>query len=260
MLFRILALTVLLSLSACAKKDAYPERIGMTGGAEAHFEKRAPFLAYEHSVTIDTDEAGVPTLYQSVIAACSAKGGDNCTVLDARMETGRELSAHLRLRAKPDTVRDLLSLVARGGDVTGRGTHVEDLGAPIIDSNKRLAMLKTYQASLLELEHKAHSDVASLIAISKELAGVQSELEAAAGTNAQLLQRVNMDVLDISIGTHASRASWAPVAQAFRDFSSNFAGGIANFVTAVPYILPWALLLLIAWLVWRRYRKNRVKA
>jgi hypothetical protein len=181
-------------------------------------------------------------------------------LLASGVEGGRQSSAHVRVRIKREGVEKLIALAATGGEVASRNTAAEDLEGPIRDNAKRLEMLRSYREKLLALESKAGNNAEALIKLSQELATVQSELESATGVEARLMERVNMDLLNISIQSRSQRGFWSPVKRATSDFASNLSEGIASAITGIAYLLPWALILFVAGAVvrkiWRRIRRK----
>jgi hypothetical protein len=153
-----------------------------------------------------------------------------------------------------------VALAASGGEVASRNTSAEDLQGPIRDTAKRLDMLRSYREKLLALEGKVGNNAEALIKLSQELATVQSELEAASGVEAGLMERVNMDLLNISIQSRSQRGFWSPVKRSARDFGSNLSEGIASAITGAAYLLPWSLILFVFGLlvrkVWKRVRRK----
>jgi hypothetical protein len=220
--------------------------------------KGSAYLAYAHAASVDTAEDGVRPLYDKLIAACKAEPADGCVLLDSELSSGRDVSARVSFRTSPAGVRRLIGLASAGGDLSSQSTQVEDLAGPIVDSNKRLDMLRQYQKKLQELERRADSDVDALIKVSRELATIQSELEQASGDNARLMERVNKDVLKVSIGTRMNRSFWAPVRHALGDFSGNLSNGMSGAITGLAYMLPWMLAFLLlfplARKAWRKIR------
>ncbi len=222
--------------------------------------QRGKYLAYEHSVTVDSPEGGVKPLLDKLVAACQADVANQCTLLASGVEGGRESSAHIRVRVKRPGIEKLISLASTGGEVASRNTSAEDLEGPIRDNAKRLDMLRSYREKLLALEGKVGNNAEALIKLSQELATVQSELESATGVEARLMERVNMDLLNISIQSRSQRGFWSPVKRASSDFGSNLSEGIASAITGLAYLLPWSLILFAAGFVvrkiWRRMRRK----
>lgn len=221
-------------------------------------QQRGKYLAYEHHVTVDAPEREVKPLLDKLVAACHADAANQCTLLASGIQGGRESSASVRVRIKRPGVDKLVALAASDGEVASRNTQAEDLEGPIRDNAKRLAMLRDYQQKLQALESKTANNAEALIKLSQELASVQSELESATGIDARLMERVNMDLLNISIQSRTQRGFWSPVKRALGDFGSNLSEGIANAVTGLAYLIPWALILVVfgalARKLWRRAR------
>lgn len=218
-------------------------------------------LAYEHHIDVGTSEAQVAPLYEKVIAACKADTVNACLLLDSNIMTGREVLARINLRAKPIGIRKIVALVGSAGEVTSQGTKVQDLGRPVLDSRKRLAMLKQYQTQLQELEQRSAKDVDALIKVTKELATVQTEMEQATAANALLMQRIDTDLLTISISSEGRQSFWSPVKRSLGNFTENLSQGTANGITALAYTLPWLLAFAILFPLcrkgWRRLRVPR---
>jgi hypothetical protein len=219
-------------------------------------QARDKFLAYEHSISIDAEEGKVKPLFDQLVAACAADRANNCSVLHSALEGGRYESARLRVRAKAAGVNRLMSLAAAGGELARQETSVEDLARPIADNAKRLEMLRSYQQKLSELERRPALDADALIKLAREQASVQSELEQATGDNAHLMERVTLDILNVTIASRGQQSFWMPIRQSLTAFGGNLSGGIASVVTGLAYLLPWLLVLALAWWLlrklWRR--------
>lgn len=269
----VLALLVMSALQGCSRPTSVSGEMhgmaapapaaeilldGVVGGAQQ--AARGKFLAYEHSIAVDAAEGEVKPLLDKLVAACQADVANQCTLLASGVQGGRESSANVRVRIKRPGVDKLVALAAAGGEVASRNTAAEDLEGPIRDNAKRLDMLRSYQQKLQALEAKSANNVEALVKVSQELASVQSELEAATGTEARLMERVNMDLLNIAIQSRTQRGFWSPVKRSLSDFGSNLSEGIASAVTGVAYLIPWALILLaigaLARKLWRKVRSK----
>ncbi|WP_300756460.1 DUF4349 domain-containing protein [Janthinobacterium sp.] len=250
----VFAGAVLLLLAACGKSGPYQ-------ALETRVideRKGNEFLAYEHSIDVATNQAQIQPLYEKVIAACKADTENACLLLDSSIASGRYVHARISLRAKPAGIKKMMALVGKDGEVTSQGTKVEDLGRPVLDSRKRLDMLRQYQAQLQELEKRAGKDVDALIKVSKELATVQAELEQATAADAVLMQRIATDLLNVAISAEGKQSFWTPVQRSLGNFTDNLSEGFANAITALAYMLPWLLAFVLLFLLgrkgWRRLR------
>lgn len=245
---------VLLTMSACSKVQSPAELnadVAAKGGSEA-----ARYLAYEHTIHLDTDEEKVSEIFNKALATCHEASESLCTVLQSNFNSGRSAYATLKFRAKPQGVQKLISSLRQQGQVTDQSTTAEDLAAPIEDTSKKLAMMQDYRSKLEVLRGRAANDVESLIKVNRELAQVQSEIEAAEGNKAHLLQRVETEILNVRISSQEKRSFWTPVGYALSGFKADFSQGIATVITASAYMIPWlsvfAFLFWVARKLWRR--------
>jgi hypothetical protein len=258
----MLALMLALLLAGCSSKSAVEGALVQParGGAD----KAARFLAYEHALQLETEQDKVAALFQAGQAACRDAAVDACVVLESRLTTGNQAYAALKLRARPAGIAKLIAALGKQSTITEQSTVAEDLAAPVADTEKKLAMLTDYRTKLEALRGRAGSDVDALIKVTRELAQVQNDIESISGQRAQLMQRVDTELLSVTIRSSQQQGFWSPVALAGKDFGANLAQGVAGAITGLAYLLPWlAMLLLIGWggrkLLWR-LRKRAAKA
>lgn len=256
---------LLVALTGCSPQSEYGMAKKITPaaanerGAAADSARRT--LAYKHSISIDAQEDKVATIHEAALAACRAASAEGCTVLESRISTGRFATASLQLRVQPSGIPKLIAALGRQADITEQSTQAEDLAGPIQDGEKKLAMLTTYRAELEALRKRSGNDVDALIKLTHELAQVQSELEAAGGKQAYLLQRVETEILDVTIRSEQNRSFWRPISLAASDFGGSLSQGISNAITGVAYLLPWTVIIgLAVWIarkLWRRRKLHR---
>ncbi|HEY4372363.1 MAG TPA: DUF4349 domain-containing protein [Burkholderiales bacterium] len=269
------ALLATFALCACSKQEfasagkqspvslaqsASPAAAGAAGASrKATGEARIRYLAYEHSVQLDTDAAKVAPAYDAIQAACAAAEG--CVVLRASLAGGRMPGAGLQLRAAPAGIRRLTALLGTQGEIASQQMSAEDLGGPIEDGERKLAMLKDYRTRLEELRGRAANTIDTLIRVNQELAQVQSQIEAQSGASAHLHQRVDTELLNIQISARDQASAWRPTLDALGSFGANLAAGIAAALVTLAYALPFGVLLLVPlWGLRRLWRRRRQKA
>lgn len=118
-------------------------------------------------------------------------------------------------------------------------------------------MLANYRTKLEALRGRSNADVDSLIKLTRELAQVQSDLENLAGSQAQLIQRVETEILNVSITSYRSRSFWSPIGDSTTGFGQSLSEAIVVFITALAYLIPWAPLLVVGIWVWRKLRRRK---
>jgi uncharacterized lipoprotein NlpE involved in copper resistance len=265
-LFAALLVTTLMgcdSQSDRASKMGYRAE-AMTSAADSNVAaapesamNKNKYLAYEHFITIDLSENQLEATHQKLIAACNNDKQNNCTVLESNINAGDYPSANIRLRVNPEGVKPLTALVTQSGNITTQSTRVEDLASPIIDSEKRIAMLTAHRDRLLALEEKAAKDIDALIKVSQELANTQASLEDITGQNQYLMQRVKMEIMNIQLVVENRLSFWKPIKQALDNFSNQLAYGVANVIRTVANFLPWLIVLLLGAAIIRFIRKGK---
>jgi len=241
----ILAL-VLASLVGCSAEQSS----GFSGDADIGFARTAEqrtseFLAYEHTLVVDTSEQTLAESFQAVTGACAADRENECTVLHSEINHGDYNRATIKMRVKPEGVGALAALAAGSGEVVRRSTHVEDLAKTIADLDKRIEILTTTRDRLLELEARGNDGVEALIKITTEITRVQADLEQVMGQSAYQRQRVDMDILNVQFIVEAGRSFWGPIGDAFSSFGQNLSDGLADTIYAIPYLLPWLVLIIV---------------
>ena len=218
------------------------------------------YLAYEHSMSISADDDKVVALFDAAQAACRAAVEESCVILEASIHRGDSAAASLRFRAKAEGVRILVAALSADGEVTNRSTSAEDLAGPIADNEKQLAMLTDYRTQLEALRGRPSNDLDALMRLTRELADVQSQIETRTGSQAFLMNRVQTELLSVSINSYHTQSFWSPIGDSARSFREILSESIAGLILAVAYLLPWAVVVsLLAWAVraFQRRRKRR---
>lgn len=216
-------------------------------------------LAIEHDVTVELPDDDIGKAHQAVLDACKGNTGIPCTVLESTVGHGDIASSgSLRLRVGPKAVEPLVALAGTFGEVTRRTTRAEDLAKPILDTNKRLAMLEAYLEDLTRLRQQSRQEVDALIRVAAEIAKTQSELDAAKADQAQLRQRVDLQILSIGFYSEQVGSFGATIGEALKDFGENLGSGIAQAIIGIAFLLPWLVILIpllfLLRRLWRKYR------
>lgn len=221
-------------------EDAQPMQSDFAGVQK----ERNPYLAYEHDVNVKIKEETLRASYQNTLQHCSSDVTNNCTILHASISTGDYASAEIRARVGSEGVGPLIEAGAGGNEITRQSVTAEDLAKPIVDNEKRLEMLRRYQDKLKELENRAAEDIESLIKVTAEISKVQSDIERITGESQHLLQRTQFDVVTIHFNTAGAGSVFAPIGEAICSFGEDLSEGVAVTITAVAFLIPWILILI----------------
>ena len=241
-------------------------------GLEDSAPATASYLAYRHSLGLVLPTAAVEPTMAAHMRECQRAGPTTCQVLGSRSDPYGDdsVSASLSLRADPnwlEAFRTRIRLDAESGNgrVTASSVSVEDLTRSILDTDARLRAQTALRDRLQALLEARDGELADLLAVERELARVQGEIESATSVLKALRQRVDMSALDITYSSRVSAVSssaFAPLGRSFRSFFRNTAYALSTVVDAASFLLPWFLLVILplAWLARRAWRGRRQPA
>jgi hypothetical protein len=256
-------------LGACAKRaneesQPYAARLELPKVANIQSERRQDAsnhntLAYEHHLQIEIDKALLAARIEAVKAACVADKETGCTLLEISNQNSEDVpQGSIKVRIAPAGVDTLAKLAGEGGRVAHRQTTAEDLAQPIADTERQLALLNLHRERLTEFMRRKDISVSDLITVSRELAGVQSQLDSFGSQHANLRRRVDTELLTITWTPppETYRSAQSPVLDALKSFGANFKEAISQVITFLAYVLPWLLIAIPAVVLlrgaWRR--------
>ena len=263
-------LCALLALSGCNKPGQAGTGSAPTASVMVKEKKvgergddRRAMLATTRHVDMEVASDGIAPLFNATQAACEADAASACVVLQSHFGSGQHAHADLTLRAAPAGVARMLARLRVAGGLVSESAESEDLAAPVVDTDRQVAMAREYRDSLLALRAKGSNDIKTMMSVNEELARVQSQLESATGERAHLQQRIDTETLTISITATGEneRHAWQPMSRSLHEFGANLGDAAAGAVTFIAYVIPWACVLLpLAWAsrwLWRRRRSTR---
>jgi hypothetical protein len=149
------------------------------------------------------------------------------------------------MRLAPSGVETFVSAAAKSGKITGRGTHAEDLAEPVSDTERQLSLLTTHRDRLSELTKDRSLKVDQVIAISKELSSVQTEIETVSNTRANLQRRIDTELLtiELSIPWAENAAQRTSIKDALNAFGTEFTDAIAQVIRFIAALIPWLVVI-----------------
>ena len=155
-------------------------------------------------------------------------------------------SASIRMRLAPGGVDSLIDLAGKEGKITARSTQAEDLAQPVADTERQLALLSVHRDRLLEIMKSRDLKIDQLITVSRELAGVQSQLDSLSSAHANLIRRIDTDLLtiDLSPPLAAFESESTVVGDALRQFGRDFRVALAMVIGFVAGLVPWLFVIL----------------
>jgi hypothetical protein len=229
--------------------------------------RRNDSLAYEHSVEVELGRDLLSPRMKQVQAACAARAEFACVLLDVSFDAQLGVpSGRVSMRLAPAAVDPLIEMAAQDGRITARSTHAADLAEPVADTDRQLALLSSHRDRLTEFMRSRELKVEQLIAVSKELAAVQVQIDALNSEHANLRRRIDTEILTISFAPpqQAYSEERTPVRDALRSFTGDFTGAIAQVIRFIAVLLPWLVIiipgLLLGRVLWRAIARGLGRA
>lgn len=227
-------------------------------------------LAYSYAVGFELPARNVVALKDRHEAECRAAGPQSCLVLGGSVSgDGQDyVYGNLNLRAEPGWLEGFRAGLAEdaedaSGRISSQSTSTEDLTRNIVDTEARLQAQETLRERLIALLERPSDEIGDLLAVERELARVQGELDSARSQLRVMRTRVDMSRLDLSytpIVNPVSSRALAPVENALRNFLSTLSGSLATVITIIAAAIPFVLILVpLILLVWRGFRRWRVR-
>jgi hypothetical protein len=251
-------------------------RVRETPSPEA--EGQALYLAYAYTYDLRLPAASLAQIHANHVSLCEQAGQATCRVLSAQVSgrDGASPYAVLDLRARPDWIarfrEDLPGeLGEAGGSIQSEEARMEDLTTQIVDGEARLRARVALRDRLQTLLETGGASVEDLVAVERELANVQADLESRESLLAALRERVETSRLTLQYRAAPSvtaQSNFTPITQALESFAYDFSNAVAAMIRFVAGFLPWlvvivpALLLIRLWIrgFFRRRRARREAA
>lgn len=271
MLTGVGVLLAVLSAAGCRNQDERP--LGLSRMALERVAKDAPApamhamppqretteserqLSYSHQLEISLPPTELRSAYQRLLDACASSPENGCLVMNSTVSGTEWPQASVLMKIRRVAVAPLLTKAEGLGQVTSERTTAEDLGGPLVDTERRLAMKKSLRDSLMELRGRSRSELEPLLKVTEKLAEVQAEIEADEGQQAGLRARLEIDNFEVELRSVGMPDRPNEVISAVQDFGRDLSRGIASVIGFVAYALPWVALLLGMPFLWRFARK-----
>ena len=240
------------AMGAAAPAPMAAEAATDAGGDAAE----ASFLAYEHTASITLPADGIGARMQEAQQACTSARFGACVVLNVRQQGGDWPSATLGMRIAPQGVEPMIELASAGADLGSRSTHAEDLAVLVRDNDLARERLVKERERLQEFAARRDLAVADMIALSRQLADTEAQLERAGREAAQHRRRIETQLLTLEFRPTSTQANRNEIWLAIRDSGQTLAAGVAWTIRALAFSLP-LLLLVVVVLAWRRRSRHR---
>lgn len=231
----------------------------------------ASYLAYSYNYGYELPAKAVSPTMQAHAKTCMEAGPNICQVLNSNTSGGHNnyASAQLRLRAEPEWLKTFSNEMSESvkeakGKMVNSNVSAEDLTRSILDTDARLKAQKTLRTRLEGLLETRDAKLPDLLALERELARVQGEIESQTTRLNVLKKRVSMSVVNINYQSESvavSGGTFTPITNALKGFFGELSYGIAGVIEFFARILPWLIFVILPglWLLRRFWRGRKSK-
>lgn len=233
-------------------------------------EAAPSYLAYRYDYAFSLPNSAVRSVAQSHVQLCLDAGPALCQLLSSSVNEydADNVSANIRLRAAPGWLDDYTDTIKadiddHDGALTSSNVSAEDLTRQILDVDARLSAQTTLRDRLSTLLETRNAELSDLLALERELARVQGEIESVTSTLKALRQRVDMSVVTLNYQSRAravSSSAFSPIGRALKNFVRTLSNGLAGVIMFLATILPWLIFVILPglWVIrWALRRRNK---
>jgi hypothetical protein len=248
-------------VSQRAAAPAPPPILAFDGAHAAPANTQAK-LAVTHTFDLSMPSDQVEAVQRRNLDECQKLG---CTVLTTSLLHGGQgnVYARMSLRISPQGFDAFAkALAAAPARITSHTQTAEDKTVPLLDVEKRLEA-KTALRDRLEamLKDPATKTTADLLAIEKELAHIQGDIESATAQRDYLrtiTDTVRVDISYDGIVAEIGGLDLGPLKRAVSEFGDTVLVSCATLIYIFAALLPWLpVILLLGWAVRRGFRRWR---
>lgn len=257
---RALVLAIVL-VAGCSQAQREPgsEPMRATAAMPAAKARDSAMLAYEHDAELLVAASEIPARLRGARAACVSARFGACTVLTVGEEGGDTPRATLGMRLAPQAVEPMIGLAGKGAQVGSRSTRAEDLADVVRDNTMSQDRLRREMERLQQFQARGDLSVADMIALSKQLAETESQLQAAQDQGARHRQRIETQLLTLRFVPPGGESGRGEIARAVRDFGGMLATGTAWTIRAFAFLVPMGVLVAALVFMRRRWRRRAAR-
>jgi len=210
------------------------------------------------SMTVET--TSYDELVNSIFDKVSMLGGyaENMDESVNTWTTPETRSMNTTIRVPKDKADELINIVTENANVTYRSENVEDVTLAYVDVESKKKSLQTEYDRLLELLDKAET-IEEIITIEDRLSNVRYQLESQESQLRTYDNKVDYTTLRLNINeverivpvpkeTFLSRIS-VGFMESVLDVADGIVGFVEWFIISLPYLVVWAVIIFLIWLV-----------
>lgn len=167
----------------------------------------------------------------------------------------------LTIRVPAEKFAAAIEAVKALGEVERVEVNTEDVSKAYADLETRLAVKRQTAERLRDILNRGTGTVTDILEVEREIGRVVEESESMEGERRYYDRQVALSTLTVELSEPAAMipiSALGPVGDAARDSLRVFSMSMAALIYIVVFLLPWACVGLIAFLIVRRLRNRRM--
>ncbi len=186
-----------------------------------------------------------------------------------RREDGT-LKGSVTFRVPPGSLGGFLARVRALGKIVKETSSGQDITDQYVDLEARIRNAKSTEEEVLKILHERSGRLSEILEVAREVARIRGEIEEmeARKRNFDLLTDTSSVTVEIAepetpaslVVSSPFRPIWESIKSAFNEGMELMAGSVHFMVLAFLTILPWALVIILIYLVWLRHKRREERS
>jgi len=237
-------------------------RYAMTSLSGGSSESAAPaasegqYMTKEGSITLKVAEGTLETKFSDIKDALRSEGADVSDV--SYSEYGNRKQYTLTVKVAPSKFDSVNAMLQQMGEVKDLSVQLEDVTQQYVDLDTRIKNREIELERLYELYNKS-TKVTDLLDVEREITRVETDLEILKQQKQYLVSKVERSTIRITAyeDKPASQQLTLSLEGLGQMFFAAMAAAVTLVVLAVGFLLPFAIVVGILWLLYKAFRGNK---
>lgn len=256
--------------AAAAEETAYEMDMDTGAGAESP-QVQDTQRKLIRNVNLDVETEDFDELLENLQSKTERLGGyiEESYTYNGSSYYGRGTrNANLTIRIPAEQLNEFLSAVSDASNVISRNESITDVTLQYVDMESHKKVLEAEQERLLELMEQAEN-IEDIIALESRLSDVRYQIESMESQLRTLSNQVSystvwLSIREVEVYTPVKeQTTWEKITSGFRNSLFNVGNGFLNFginvIIDLPYLIVWAVIIVLIVLIVRLFVKRRIR-
>ena len=256
-----------------AMEEAAPQEAGGTDGGQALENTVASNRKLIRRVNLNVETQDFDGLTQFIEGKVNSLGGymEESNVYGSSYDYNAYRTAQYTVRVPVDKLDELVGAVGEQGNIVRKNESATDVTLSYVDTKSRKEANEVEYERLMALLEKAE-DIDTIVALESRMTTVRYEIQSLESQLRTYDNLVDFATIEISVSEVVvytptepeKKSDWQRMTEGFANSIKNIVHDckefVIDFVSALPYLMIWAVIIWIAVIIIRKIRKrNKIK-